>query len=126
MLVSMGLMILAGNTCYPVFLRLIIWALYNLLPDNKDFLEHKTTLRFMLGKLSFLINAFPNRINLQLARRDLGVHKSPRPVSLLQLHPKRDILTVKSFRPSQAMLHQSLSLKTYLVAFGNPCCFEWD
>lgn len=76
MLVTMGLMILAGNTCYPVFLRLIIWALYSLLPDNKNFLEHKTTLRFLLGKLFFLINAFLNHITLRFARRGLGVEKS--------------------------------------------------
>lgn len=53
MLITMGLMILAGNTCYPVFLRLIIWTLFSLLPDNEKFLEHKTTLRFLLGKSSF-------------------------------------------------------------------------
>lgn len=77
MLITMGLLVLAGNTCYPVFLRLIIWALYRLLPDNNNFLEHKTTLRFLLGKLSFLISALLNRITLRLARRGPGVEKSP-------------------------------------------------
>lgn len=47
MLLTMGLLILAGNTCYPVFLRLIIWCIYKILPDA-SFHEYKKTLRFLL------------------------------------------------------------------------------
>lgn len=62
MLITMGLMILAGNTCYPVFLRLIIWILFSLLPDNEKFLEHKTTLRFLLDHpRRCYTNLFPSR-----------------------------------------------------------------
>ena len=48
MLITMGLMILAGNTCYPVFLRLIIWTMFKLIPNNDRFGEYKSTLRFLL------------------------------------------------------------------------------
>ena len=62
MLITMGLMILAGNTCYPVFLRLILWTLSSLLPDNEKFLEHKTTLRFLLDHpRRCYTNLFPSR-----------------------------------------------------------------
>lgn len=62
MLITMGIMILAGNTCYPVFLRLIIWSLFNLLPDNESFVEYKTTLRFLLDHpRRCYTNLFPSR-----------------------------------------------------------------
>ncbi|MCJ1405543.1 hypothetical protein MMC11_008771 [Xylographa trunciseda] len=48
MLITMSLLILAGNTCYPVFLRFIIWAMHELLPDSPAFTETKSTLRFLL------------------------------------------------------------------------------
>jgi potassium uptake Trk family protein len=48
MLLTMGLMILAGNTCYPVFLRFIIWSGLQLLPDTPRWDEHRKTLRFVL------------------------------------------------------------------------------
>lgn len=58
----MGLMILAGNTCYPVFLRLIIWTLFSSLPDNEKFLQHKNTLRFLLDHpRRCYTNLFPSR-----------------------------------------------------------------
>lgn len=58
----MGLMILAGNTCYPVFLRLIIWTLLRSLPDNEKFLECRTTLRFLLDHpRRCYTNLFPSR-----------------------------------------------------------------
>ena len=48
MILSMGLFILAGNTAYPVFLRIIIWAFYKLLPDNAFWKHDKETMRFLL------------------------------------------------------------------------------
>ncbi|KAL3418100.1 cation transporter [Phlyctema vagabunda] len=51
-LFTMGLLILAGNTAYPLFLRLIIWSLLQLLnifaPSENSYSEHKETLRFVL------------------------------------------------------------------------------
>ncbi|KAF4625158.1 hypothetical protein G7Y89_g13012 [Cudoniella acicularis] len=51
-LVTMGLMILAGNTAYPLFLRLIIWSMLKVLslvyPDEAQHAEYKATLRFVL------------------------------------------------------------------------------
>ncbi|KAI9759319.1 MAG: hypothetical protein M4579_002448 [Chaenotheca gracillima] len=44
LLLTMGLMMLAGNTCYPIFLRLIIWALGRL-PFLEDW---KEPLQFLL------------------------------------------------------------------------------
>lgn len=35
-LITMSLLILAGNTCYPIFLRLIIWTFYKLTPKNES------------------------------------------------------------------------------------------
>ena len=62
MLITMGMMILAGNTCYPVFLRLIIWTLLKLLPDTKKFSQYKTTLRFLLDHpRRCYTNLFPSR-----------------------------------------------------------------
>ncbi|KAI5263624.1 TrkH-domain-containing protein [Aureobasidium subglaciale] len=48
LLLTMGLMILAGNTCYPIFLRLIVWTIYKLLPKTARFDDHRITLRFLL------------------------------------------------------------------------------
>ena len=58
----MGLLILAGNTCYPVFLRLIIWTLYKLTPDNEFCRETRITLRFLLDHpRRCYTNLFPAR-----------------------------------------------------------------
>ena len=58
----MGLLILAGNTCYPVFLRLIVWTLFTILPDNANFSDQKTTLRFLLDHpRRCYTNLFPSR-----------------------------------------------------------------
>lgn len=46
-LLTVGLLILAGNTCYPVFLRGITWSLWKFLP-SKRFRRTKETLRFLL------------------------------------------------------------------------------
>lgn len=48
MLITMGLLILAGNTCFPIFLRLIVWSFYKLLPSNERFAEFRDTLKFLL------------------------------------------------------------------------------
>ena len=48
----MGLLILAGNTAYPLFLRLILWSLLKLLstiyPSADAYADYKATLRFIL------------------------------------------------------------------------------
>lgn len=48
MLLTMSLLILAGNTCYPIFLRLIVWTLLKLLPDNGEWEDYRKTLQFLL------------------------------------------------------------------------------
>ncbi|MCJ1398338.1 hypothetical protein MMC11_001536 [Xylographa trunciseda] len=48
MLIAMSLLILAGNTCYPVFLRLILWSFIKVLPDRGAYIETKSTVRFLL------------------------------------------------------------------------------
>ncbi|KAK0669131.1 cation transport protein-domain-containing protein [Cercophora samala] len=64
-LVTMGVMILAGNTAYPVFLRLIVWSLlrFLLLVTRDD--EHSTlkdTLKFILRyPRRIYTNLFPAR-----------------------------------------------------------------
>jgi hypothetical protein len=46
MLITMSLMILAGNTCYPIFLRLIVWVFLKLTPE--EWTEDEESLRFLL------------------------------------------------------------------------------
>lgn len=48
MLLTMSLLILAGNTCYPIFLRLIVWTMYKILPDNKKWSDSRDTVKFLL------------------------------------------------------------------------------
>ncbi|PSK48659.1 hypothetical protein B9Z65_70 [Elsinoe australis] len=48
MLITMSFLILAGNTCYPIFLRLIIWTLWKLMPENVAWHDSKETLKFLL------------------------------------------------------------------------------
>ncbi|MCJ1361868.1 hypothetical protein MMC16_000968 [Acarospora aff. strigata] len=48
MLLTMGLLILAGNTAYPLFLRLILWSLKKLLPDTQTCRDQTITLDFLL------------------------------------------------------------------------------
>ncbi|GME23272.1 Cation transporter [Neofusicoccum parvum] len=48
MLLTMGLLILAGNTCYPVFLRLIIWSIRRFLPRSERWDDLRHTLQFLL------------------------------------------------------------------------------
>ncbi|KAK6344905.1 hypothetical protein TWF718_006856 [Orbilia javanica] len=47
-IVTMSFLILAGNTCFPIFLRLILWTLYKILPENDYFHETKRALGFLL------------------------------------------------------------------------------
>lgn len=50
-LLTMGLLILAGNTAYPVFLRLIVWSLrklLTLLTKDDEYTGLKDTLKFIL------------------------------------------------------------------------------
>lgn len=56
MLITMSLLILAGNTCYPIFLRLIVWCMWKTLTAHKfsavftgpEWEERARTLRFLL------------------------------------------------------------------------------
>lgn len=48
LLLSMGLLILAGNTAYPIFLRLALWIMWKLLPDSAYWHYEKETVRFLL------------------------------------------------------------------------------
>ncbi|KAF2401992.1 TrkH-domain-containing protein [Trichodelitschia bisporula] len=47
-LITMGLLILAGNTCYPIFLRLIVWVARKLTPDTPRWADTRSTLQFLL------------------------------------------------------------------------------
>ncbi|QDS71082.1 hypothetical protein FKW77_008994 [Venturia effusa] len=47
-LLTMSLLILAGNTCYPIFLRLIVWTMYKTLPENDRWSDYRDTLKFLL------------------------------------------------------------------------------
>lgn len=48
MCITMGLLILAGNTCYPIFLRLILWIVVKILPANERWDGNRKTLQFLL------------------------------------------------------------------------------
>ncbi|KAJ5289610.1 uncharacterized protein N7443_009863 [Penicillium atrosanguineum] len=48
MLITMGLLILAGNTCYPVFLRWILSTMRRILPPGEYFHYLRETLTFLL------------------------------------------------------------------------------
>jgi len=62
MLLTMGLLILAGNTCYPIFLRLIIWTLMKLLPGSERWKDSRETLTFLLDHpRRCYTNLFPSK-----------------------------------------------------------------
>ncbi|KAF2112081.1 cation transport protein-domain-containing protein [Lophiotrema nucula] len=62
MLITMGLLILAGNTCYPVFLRLIVWTMLKLVPKAKQWDDFRETLQFLLEHpRRCYTNMFPSR-----------------------------------------------------------------
>ena len=48
LLITMGLLILAGNTMYPVFLRWIVLTIRYLLPRNEEWSDARVTLQFLL------------------------------------------------------------------------------
>lgn len=64
-LVTMGLLILAGNTAFPIFLRLILWGLLQALTATTletDLCELKETLQFILDyPRRVYTNLFPQR-----------------------------------------------------------------
>ncbi|KAK4626845.1 Low-affinity potassium transport protein [Fulvia fulva] len=64
-LLTMGFLILAGNTCYPIFLRLIIWTMWRLVTrftDSEPWREHARTLKFLLDHpRRCYTNLFPRR-----------------------------------------------------------------
>jgi len=62
MLITMSLLILAGNTAYPIFLRLIIWSMFKLMPDSGRWHSRRNTLRFLLDHpRRCYTNLFPAR-----------------------------------------------------------------
>ena len=65
-LITMGLMILAGNTAYPIFLRLIIWSLLKLLTlfaKGDEWSGLRDTLKFILQyPRRVYTNLFPARL----------------------------------------------------------------
>ncbi|KAF2150785.1 TrkH-domain-containing protein [Myriangium duriaei CBS 260.36] len=62
MLLTMSLLILAGNTCFPVFLRLIIWTMYKSAPSAEKWQETKSTLKYLLDHpRRCYTNLFPSR-----------------------------------------------------------------
>ncbi|KAL4955993.1 cation transport protein-domain-containing protein [Aspergillus filifer] len=60
--ITMGLLILAGNTLYPCFLRLIIWTLRRIMPDRPSWKTWSITLDFILDHpRRVYTNLFPAR-----------------------------------------------------------------
>lgn len=47
-LLTMGMLILAGNTLYPCFLRFIIWTMRRLMADRPSWETWRVTLDFIL------------------------------------------------------------------------------
>lgn len=44
----MGLFILAGNAMYPVFLRLLVWAVWKATPETEAWRPHKEMLQSLM------------------------------------------------------------------------------
>lgn len=60
--ITMGLLILAGNTAYPIFLRFILWTMLKILPSKPKFEELRETLTFVLNHpRRVYTNLFPSR-----------------------------------------------------------------
>ncbi|KAJ5819105.1 hypothetical protein N7474_004696 [Penicillium riverlandense] len=61
-LVTLGMLILAGNTLYPCFLRFIIWTMRNMLPNRPAWQSWRVTLDFILDHpRRVYTNLFPAR-----------------------------------------------------------------
>ncbi|KAJ5998079.1 hypothetical protein N7499_005541 [Penicillium canescens] len=61
-LLTMGMLILAGNTLYPCFLRFIIWTMRMMLPDQPQWQSWRITLDFILKHpRRVYTNLFPAR-----------------------------------------------------------------
>ncbi|KAL4977003.1 cation transport protein-domain-containing protein [Aspergillus desertorum] len=61
-LITMGFLILAGNTLYPCFLRLIVWFLRRMMPDQPAWETWRSTLDFILDHpRRVYTNLFPAR-----------------------------------------------------------------
>lgn len=75
MLLTMSLLILAGNTAYPIFLRLIVWGLWKIVaqlaqqrPQGSVWVEREETLRFLLDHpRRCYTNLFPSQHTWWLA-----------------------------------------------------------
>lgn len=62
MLITMGMLILAGNTAYPVFLRLIVWTSLKMVPMSERWDDFRKTLQFLLDHpRRCYTNMFPSR-----------------------------------------------------------------
>lgn len=60
--ITMGFLILAGNTAYPIFLRLILWSALRLLPGSSRYQDARDTLTFVLKHpRRVYTNLFPSR-----------------------------------------------------------------
>ncbi len=136
----MGLMILAGNTCYPVFLRLILWTIWKILPTTESYYDYKITLRFLLDHpRRCYTNLFPSMHTWWLlailvalngidwiAFEVLDVGPSPFPtlqthVNILQIG-NETVNTLPSGARALAGLFQALAVRTggfYVVAIPN-------
>lgn len=61
-LLTMGFLILAGNTCFPIFLRLIVWMSLKVASNNDAWKEFRKTLQFLLDHpRRCYTNLFPSR-----------------------------------------------------------------
>lgn len=70
LLITMSLLILAGNTCYPIFLRLIVWSMYKTSSKmtGPTWQERTKTLRFLLDHpRRCYTNLFPSQHTWWLA-----------------------------------------------------------
>ncbi|OAA60745.1 Cation transporter [Cordyceps fumosorosea ARSEF 2679] len=77
-LITMGLMILAGNTAYPIFLRLLLWAglrLVDAATGAASFRETKRAIRLLLeDPRRVYTNLFPSRLTWWLVFMLVGLN----------------------------------------------------
>jgi Trk-type K+ transport system membrane component len=61
-LITMAILILVGNTCFPIALRLIVWSMYRSLPGNERWRDARHTLKFLLDHpRRCYTNLFPSK-----------------------------------------------------------------